>query len=238
MASKPSDTLDWVATGKRTDPGGTLRTNGYDPGNRLASQHINFILKLLTDWIKYISDQVFTGQVEATGNFLTSAGNITATAGRMTGAHVVTGDADVGHTTRTVILSGPSFIPQRPSANKSSLIDAAQPGVWGTIPATTEKWEAPLEGLQHNQTITEVRVRIKDDGVVGMTMKLWKNTFNTQVQIGATQTSAGNGTNQELVLGGLTEVAAAGSGYVIEISQPGTAFCALYSGQYSTTRTV
>lgn len=235
MAAKPSDTIDWIAAGVTTDPG-AKRTSGYTIGNRLPAKHLNFLLVLLTAWVKYLSDLAFTGNMTVSGSG--AFGTTLNATGKITGANVVTGDADVGHSTRTVLLSGPSFIPQRPSANKSSLIDAAQPGVWGTIPATTEKWEAPLEGLQHNQTITEIRVRLKDDGVVGMTMKLWKNTFNTQVQIGATQTSAGNGTNQELILGGLTEVAAAGSGYVIEISQPGTAFCALYSGQFSVTRTV
>lgn len=89
MASKPSDTLDWVAAGNTTDPAGK-RTTGYALNDRLPAKGLNFILKLITDWILYLSDQVFTGDVEAD--------------------RFITADSDVVHGLRTKVVGPFQFV--------------------------------------------------------------------------------------------------------------------------------
>jgi hypothetical protein len=244
MAAKPSDTLNWVATGKRTDPGVTLRTNGYDPTNRLRAQHLNFIYKLLTDWIKYLSDQVFAGDVEVTNNLIVdndigatgdvNAGGDSLIGGTLTATHVVTGDADVKHNSRTVVLSGPNFLPKRPSANASSLVDAGVVAAWGSL--ATETWLGGLAGLQVGERILGAKVRVKDSGSSTMTFKLWKSTYGAATQLGATQTSGGAGVDQELSISGLTEVVAAGTMYYIEVACTGVITHTFYGGQYTVDR--
>lgn len=229
MATKPSDTLDWIATGKTTDPGVTLRTDGYDPGNRLRAQHLNFILKLLTSWIKYLSDQVFTGNVSATGN-------LTASTGIVTGLHVATGDADIKHGDRIVTFAGATLIPKRPGDDKASMIDAGVPGAWGQVAnqAVTLYGSLPVQVGQRLKTIT---VYVKDTGAATITMKVYKCVYATRTQLGTTQTSSLGNADEPLTVTGLTQAVASGERYEVEILMNATTSSqTVYGGQFTVDR--
>jgi hypothetical protein len=183
MATKPTDTLDWVATGKRTDPGGTLRTNGYDPGNRFRAQHHNFVLKLLTDWIKYISDGVFTGATEFV-NAVTFDSTVTLVA------------SDVNHAARTHSFTGRSV-------HNPSLVSNPKTGaVWFEMENSSGLGNSLMKclDLQAGDKLSEVKVNIRD--TVGKTVTLsvfeYDDFGGAPTQLGSTQTSDADGTDQTL----------------------------------------
>lgn len=78
--------------------------------------------------------------------------------------------------------------------------------------------------LKVGDRIKSVSCELRDtSGANTIQMELWQNTApDTAVQIGATQTSAGNGTNQTLTLSGLTQTVAAGEYYIVIINSTTT----------------
>jgi hypothetical protein len=78
---KPSTLFGWTAAG--TTPSTTLKTNGYVSGDRLPANHVDWWLKLITDWIDgYLntldsSDNIWTGlntfKLVVSGNGLLSS---------------------------------------------------------------------------------------------------------------------------------------------------------------------
>lgn len=143
MASKPSDTLDWVAAGETVDPG-AIRTSGYVPGDRLPAQHYNFVLELITQWIAYINDQEFTGDFTVSGGdlFLPNA-------------------SDVRHALRTIVIENFDFVDTLATGSRGAT--GTNGGAFQVAASTSGEFFCPIR-LDTGQRILEVRVIAKTAG--------------------------------------------------------------------------
>lgn len=57
--AKPTNTIDWAATGNRTEPTSGQKTSGFTAGERLAAKYLNWIIGVTSDWIDYLNVGVF-----------------------------------------------------------------------------------------------------------------------------------------------------------------------------------
>lgn len=123
MAAKPASEPRWANVGGAI----TVPTSGkQDIGfivEKPGHQHFNWLFNLIWQWVRYLSDQAFVGALSTTGAFsaasavlsgaLTAAsalvsGTVTAAsvacATLMTAGQVQTGEADIRHGDRTLVL--------------------------------------------------------------------------------------------------------------------------------------
>lgn len=100
----------------------------------------------------------------------------------------------------------------------SQIVDGAAGSGW-VNPGGNVRLGFPIS-LKVGDRIKSVSCELRDTaGANTIQMKLWQNTTPAAaVQVGATQTSAGDGTIQTLTLSGLTQTQAAGEYYVVIIS--------------------
>jgi hypothetical protein len=66
--TKPTNTVDWVATGAITEPLAGVKTSGYASGNKLPAKYMNWFWELSTQWLKWFNERFFDG---ASANALT-----------------------------------------------------------------------------------------------------------------------------------------------------------------------
>lgn len=108
MSAKPTDipTFATSATGiaRTTDPGAPFRADGYAPGDRVAANHLDWLLNRIGAWCQHLSDGALEGAFtfEDTDFVTISGGSVTADVG-IAGALVTTDEADIRHGARTVV---------------------------------------------------------------------------------------------------------------------------------------
>jgi hypothetical protein len=78
MATKPTQTLGWTTTGaEETEPSVSEKADGFAGGDVVSAEKTNWNLRLTTDWQNYLSDQIFTGDLElSTGDLVLTAGEV------------------------------------------------------------------------------------------------------------------------------------------------------------------
>lgn len=59
--SKPTNTVDWDATGAITEPAAGIKTSGYAAGNKLPAKFVNWFWALVTDWFTWFDERFFDG---------------------------------------------------------------------------------------------------------------------------------------------------------------------------------
>jgi hypothetical protein len=155
--------------------------------------------------------------------------------GAISGATVTTAEAGIRRGEATVSLS--PFDARVWDGVDDSTVSIARNGGTGTwyISLTASEYcLIPLHVTQGDR-IKAVTVQVMDTnaGSGAVTAKLFKATFATaatRTQVGATQTSAADGTEQTLTISGLTESVAASVHYYIEIQAQASVVGARYFG--------
>lgn len=64
MAAKPGSVIGWVASGEIEVPSAGKKTAGWLADERPPAQEFNWYWNLVSQWIDYLNDQVFTGVVQ------------------------------------------------------------------------------------------------------------------------------------------------------------------------------
>jgi len=214
MASKPSDTLNWVATGQTVDPG-AIRTSGWLPGNRGAAQHFNFILKLITDWIAYIDDQVFTGD--------------------FTADRVITTDSDIVHSLRTTVIGPFDFVDTLATGTRGGT--GTHGGSFTVASGTFGEFYVPIR-LDISQRLKEIRVIAETDNgaTTDITARISKTVANvgdaagTQSYLSAAVNlpSVGNDVQAIALTTGLPDTVQAGECFEVRVNIANTGGGAKY----------
>ncbi len=97
--------------------------------------------------------------------------------------------------------------------------DGVANGSWtNASPANGEKMHLGIS-LDSGDRLKSVAIRLYDDAA--MTVKVFKSSVSGTTQLGSTQTSAGNGTEQTMTVSGLTEVISTSFVYYVEIANTG-----------------
>lgn len=75
----PVDGSDWDGDPPRVDPGGTVRARGFEPGELLPAEHLNFMIGLHGDWLSYLYEGTLesSSKVLRLGAFAGEGGNAT-----------------------------------------------------------------------------------------------------------------------------------------------------------------
>lgn len=78
----PTDGDDWDGDPPRVDPGGTVRARGFEPGELLPAEHLNFMIGTHGDWLTWLNDELLASgtRVLRLGAFAGEGGNATGAA--------------------------------------------------------------------------------------------------------------------------------------------------------------
>lgn len=57
-AAYPTDGDDWDGAPTKVDPGGTVRARGFEPGELLAAEHLNFMIGNHGDWLAWHNERI------------------------------------------------------------------------------------------------------------------------------------------------------------------------------------
>jgi hypothetical protein len=63
--TKPTNAVDWVATGAITEPLSGVKTSGYASGNKLPAKYMNWFWELVTQWFTWFDERFFDGATNA-----------------------------------------------------------------------------------------------------------------------------------------------------------------------------
>ncbi len=136
----PSTTLAWMAGQSGSNivqPSGTLQTNGYAGGAVVDAEHLNYILKNLSDWFAYLSAIEARSRTVATE---TAAYSVT------TSDYFLKGDATSGTFAFTLpdatTCAGYEFRFMKidSSANAVTFTTVSAQTISGNTPTLTEQW--------------------------------------------------------------------------------------------------
>lgn len=139
MSSKPASVPTWATTAtgitRTTDPGGTVRGDGWNVGDRPPSGWWNYMWHQAGLWFQYLSDQVFTGDVSCvSGSFVTE-------------------QSDVAHLTRTYVVNPAAF-----TVSQTFIANArASFGEMTCDASVFSEFDVPLQ-LQSGQRLIAARV--------------------------------------------------------------------------------
>jgi len=207
MAAKPSvlprhaDTVsgdtDYVV-----EPTSGFKDVGYAVGDKPTAQVLNWILYTIYSWLLYLSDQVFTGTVQADA--------------------FITAEADARHGERTVNIPASAAFVMGTTADAHWYHTLATPFHLAASATNPSYAFFPLPCAVGDR-IKSVSARVR--GVSGgqISLKLFSaDTDGALTQIGSTQTSGTSGTDETLTVGSLTTTCAANTTYVLELSKVGT----------------
>lgn len=214
--AKPTKRPRWADSGGSiVEPSEGKKDLGWAAGDRPPAQTFNWLLNLTWQWFEWL-DGFFT----SAGAFSTPANqDITAGAG---GDVIVSAGGEFKHGEVTLVVSGAAAERYEGGAQQwvynDSILGLA--AFWGAPSGANADVVFPIN-LKIGDRIKQIKVWVQDDNTAGHTVAMYlHNSVAADMlaggsQIGATQTSAHDGTVQALTLSGLTTTVAAGNAYEV-----------------------
>lgn len=220
MATKPTELPEWATDEtNNTEPSAGQKATGWNQAQKPPSSYFNwwqFTVWLWIEWLNAAEVDFGTATVRAddmiVDDDLTVTGQVLDDLELDANKHVIVSGTG-RHKHGDMVLVIPAGAGENDSASTQAF--AGDPGG-----ANAVQWAQGNNGgavnfaicLPAGKRIKEVRAMIRDTaGGNTMEMRLWESTnANGNTQRGATQTSAGGGTNQTLALTGLTLTIATG----------------------------
>lgn len=203
--TKPSDTPRWATDADTTvEPNSGQKDNGWEPGQEPAAEIQNWHMNLTWQWLDLLDTLI----VDSNGSWETDTlGHLKA------GQYVQTGEADIRHDEASGLLSAGMGTPD------AAWTFSAANGIWTSDGSATSALHFPMPLLKEGDRLKDVGIWIRDASSKNMLLKVWKRNFGTGAitQLGSTDTSAGDGTDQLLEVTGIDETLTAGFEYYIEV---------------------
>ena len=220
MASKPASLPRWANVGGSiVVPISAKLDVGFVADEEPPAQYLNFLHNLVFQWMDYLNDGNLEG-AHTIDNTLGVTGLITATAGLTAAVNqdvTVSGSGEFKH--GELVSSVPPAAGERPEGSTWQLLqtDGGVAAAWITPSSANDAVMFPIT-LKHGDQIKSIDVFVRDTtGAHPISCDLWKSTPTTDAnaQVGATDTSAGDGTRQTLNIGSLTETLASDAIYQV-----------------------
>jgi hypothetical protein len=206
MAAKPSELPRWADTVSGdtdyvVEPTEGKKDVGYAVQEKPTAQGLNWILYKIYEWLQYLSDQVFEGDVETDGTFITP-------------------EAGILHGERTIVINAAAAYVHTATADANWYMSQSEPFLHA---ASTDPSPAFFAlPLAVGDRIKSVSARVRGVASGSITFKLYSaDNGGTESQIGSTQTSGTAGSDETLSVTGLTTTCAANTSYYLELSKVG-----------------